>query len=238
MATTQRAVAPVYYPEEDGKVSESDKHFTQGIFLVVALRLYFAARRDAFVGGNLFVYYREGEPKKCFSPDVMVAFGVRPRPIEERGSFRMWEEGVPPAVIIELTSGTTRKQDVERKPTLYRALGVREYYLFDPLGEFLTPRLQGFYLNPQGAYEHRAGDALDSPALGLRLVLHEGWLRLWNPATGAFLPTPSESEAARLIAEADRLTAEAALDQERAARLAAEAEVARLRAELARRLAD
>jgi len=221
MTTTPHAAGAIYYPEEDGKVSESTKHYKQGADLFTALRAFFASRPDVFVGGNLFVYYQEGQPKKNFSPDVMVAFGVRPRPDEERGSYRIWEEGVSPAVIIELTSTSTRQQDTIRKPHLYATLGVREYYLFDPLGEFLIPRLQGNYLNDQGRYEHRAGDDLLSAALGLRLVVRDGWLRLLNPVTGALLPTLAE--------------AEAALDQERAARLAAEGEIARLRAELARR---
>jgi Uma2 family endonuclease len=241
MSTTPRAAGTVYYPEEDGKVSESTKHYKQGADLFAALRTFFAPRFDVFVGGNLFVYYREGEPKKCFSPDIMVAFGVRPRPDEERGSYRMWEEGVAPAVVIELTSTSTRQDDTIRKPRLYATLGVREYYLFDPLGEFLLPRLQGNYLNDQGGYEHRAGDDLASPALGLRLVVRDGWLRLLNPTTGALLPTLAEAEAALLATEAAReqeraarLAAEVAHAQEHAARLDAEAEIARLRAELAR----
>ncbi len=68
------------------------------------------------------------------------------------------------------------------------------------------------------------GNELPSPALGLRLVMRDGWLRLLDAATGAPLPTLEEAEAAR--------------EQEHAARLAAEAEVARLRAELARRQAS
>jgi len=265
MVSTQRPAAAVVYPEEDGKVSESDKHYTQAMDLIQVLRGFFKSDPRVFVGGNLFVYYREGDPKQCFSPDVMVVPGVRPRPIAERGSYRVWEEGALPAVIIELTSGSTRREDILRKPDLYAGLGVPEYYLFDPLGEFLRPRLQGYHLNAAGRYERLTGDEFDSPALGLRLLVHDEWLRLWNPATNAFLPIPEEqqavldaeradhavtqvalaaSEAVRLADEADHAVTQAALATSEAARLAgeaarlaSEAENVRLRAELARQQA-
>jgi Uma2 family endonuclease len=228
MALSQRPAGKIVYPEQDGKVSESTKHYMQGAYLFDSLHAFFADRSDVFVGGNLFVYYHEGEPKECFSPGVLVALGVRPRPVEERGSYRLWEEGVPPTVIIELTSLSTRRDDTVRKVRLYASLGVREYYLFDPLGEFLTPRLQGYHLNGQGQYDRLPGEELDSVALGLRLLVHDGWLRLYNPAAGRLLATLEEAEAAQIAAEAGR-------EQERTARLAAEAEVAHLRAELVRR---
>ncbi len=220
MVTTRRQPGEVYYPEEDGKVSESAKHFKQAMDLIMALQSWFARRLDVFVGGNLFVYYRQGEPSKCFSPDVLVAQGVRPRPIEERGSYRLWEEGVMPQMLIELTSESTRQVDTIRKPRQYAALGVREYFLFDPLGEFLTPRLQGYRLNAQGQYDRLPGEELDSTELGLRLVVRDDWLRLLNPATGTLLRTSEELDSA--LVEAQTALAEQ------------EAEIARLQAELDR----
>jgi len=218
MVSTPRPAAAVIYPEEDGKVSESDKHYKQAMRLISELETFFADDPRVFVGGNLFVYYREGDPKQCFSPDVMVVPGVRLRPSAERGSYRVWEEGALPAVILELTSGSTRREDTIRKPDLYAGLGVPEYYLFDPLGEFLRPRLQGYHLNAAGRYERLTGDEFESPALGLRLVVREDWLRLWNPATGALLPTTREWQATVTAMEIERA--------------ADKAEIARLRAEL------
>jgi Uma2 family endonuclease len=211
MVTTHRQPGEIYYPEEDGKVSESAKHLEQMLQLIAALQSWFAHRADVFVGGNLFVYYRQGEPGKCVSPDVLVAKGVRSRPIEERGSYKVWEEGVMPQVVIELTSESTRQVDTIRKPRPYTALGVHEYFLFDPLGEFLTPRLQGYRLNAQGRYDRLPGEELDSAELGLRLVVREGWLRLLNPATNTLLATDTEKddEIARLRIELARLRGEA-----------------------------
>src|SRR6476469_1981617 len=203
MITTQPQPGSIYYPEEDDQVTESAKHSVQYANLLSALRMFFQPRTDVFVGGNNFVYYQDGDPKKCFSPDIFVVFGVRPRPIEERGSFRIWEEGAAPTVIIGLTSASTRRVDTVQKPRQYETLGVREYYLFDPLSEFLKPPLQGNFLDETGHYQRVPGLEVDSPALGLRLVLRDGWLRLLDPRTGALLPTLEEAEAERQMAEAE-----------------------------------
>src|SRR5438067_635521 len=144
MATTRPDSDTIVYPAADGAVTESDEYYIQGALLVMPLKLFFAQRPDVFVGGNIALFYEKGNPRKYFGPDVLVAFGVRPRPT--RPSYLLWEEGVVPAVIIELTSSWTRQEDVINKPRVYARLGVREYYLFDPLGEYLTPRLQGYHL--------------------------------------------------------------------------------------------
>jgi Uma2 family endonuclease len=220
MATTPRSTPEIEYPESDDAVSETFKHAQQYAQLFSTLLMFFAERPDVFVGGNNFVYYEEGDISKCFSPDSFVVLGVRPRPPEERGSYKIWEEGVPPTWVIELASKSTRKIDQGAKLHLYARLGIREYFLFDPLGTLLRPRLQGYRLQPGGKYVRLVGAELESEVLGLHLVVHEGWLRLRDPATGALVPIQTEGQEAYL--------------RERAARLAAEEEITRLRAELAR----
>lgn len=54
------------------------------------LQWYFRDRDDVYVSGNLFVYYEEGNPKKCVAPDVFVVFGV---PKRRRRVYLVWEEG-------------------------------------------------------------------------------------------------------------------------------------------------
>jgi hypothetical protein len=108
------------------------------------------------------------------------------------------------------------------KRVVYTMLGVREYFLYDPLGEYLQPPLQGYELQ-QGEYQRippAAEGRLVSRVLGLELWLEAGRLRVVNPATGERLLTPAE--------------AQAAWRTEAAARQAAEAELERLQAELAR----
>jgi Uma2 family endonuclease len=217
ISTTQQ---PIHYPETDGKLmAETDVHIDVLIYLREALRDHFRDAPQVYVAGNLLLYYEEGNPAACVAPDVFVVQGVAKG---ERRTYRLWEEGQPPAVVFEITSRGTRLEDLGTKRALYAMLGVREYFLYDPLGDYLQPPLQGYRLQ-EGEYQRMLpGDegALASQELGLELRVEAGQLRLLNPTTGARLLTPAE--------------AQAAWRAEAAARRAAEAEVERLRAELAR----
>lgn len=51
-----------------------------------------------------------------------------------------------PVVIFEMTSEGTKNQDTGFKKTLYEQLGVLEYWLFDPKGEWIKEQLQGYRL--------------------------------------------------------------------------------------------
>src|SRR5262249_40424636 len=128
-------------------------------------------------------------------------------------------------------------------PLLYAQLGVREYFLFDPYGEYLEPRLQGYRL-VNGSYVPMPEYPLHSTVLGLDLREEDNALRLYNPRTGVRLPTAAEVELSRRVAEEARINAEDRLQietearrmaeeraEEQAARaVAAEAELERLRA--------
>ena len=105
----------------------------------------------------------------------------------------------------------------------------------DPTGEHFTPRLQGLRLwgkgyRPLPAQWRDGTQVLHSEALGLDLRVEGDRLRFRDPATGEDLRTLREEMAARRESEAARQESEARLVQEAAAREAAEAEVARLRA--------
>ena len=233
MTTLERPVRPrrVHYPESDGKpMGETDLHRDLMTDLIFALKWFLRSTR-AYVAGNLFIYYEEGNPRAAVAPDVFVALGVEQR---RRRIFQTWREGGrAPDVVIEITSKKTRKDDRERKPAIYAALGVREYFIFDPHREYLEPPLQGYRL-VQGRYEPIATDPLRSEVLNLELRQEDGMLRLYDPQTGERLPTSDEEAQARRAAEAARLAAEAARRAAEARAAQLEAEVARLRAELAR----
>jgi Uma2 family endonuclease len=67
----------VDYPETDGQpMTESDATRDYLVYCVEALRNHFQSRRNVYVSGNLFIYYRKGDPKSVISPDVFVIFGV------------------------------------------------------------------------------------------------------------------------------------------------------------------
>ena len=219
-------------------MAETDVHRDEMADLILALRRHFRAAPDVYVSGNLLLYYREGDPKKRRAPDVFVVKGVEKR---RRRTYLLWEEGVPPTMVIEVTSAGTRRQDEVEKRALYARLGVASYFLYDPLGEYLDPALQGFRLTDPGVYEPVdppfACDALD---LGLRLD-DDGRLQLADARSGApieRLDTALDREIAarelaeelRLQAEQARARAEQALDRSERARRDLEQELARLRA--------
>jgi Uma2 family endonuclease len=234
MDTISTAVQPIHYPERDGKpMAETDVHIDVLIYLREALRDYFRNEPQMYVAGNMLFYYEEGNPAACVAPDVFVVQGVAKG---ERRTFKLWEEGQPPTVVFEITSRGSRLEDLGTKRALYAMLGVQEYFLYDPLGEYLQPPLQGYRLQ-QGEYERMLpGDQgqLVSQALSLELRLQHGQFQVVNPATGERLLTPAEAHAARRT-EAEARQVEAAARQAAEARAAlAEAELERLQDELAR----
>lgn len=208
------------YPERDGKpLGETDTHRREILAIIAMLEQFFAANADVYVSGNLMFYYEEGNPSAVVSPDVFVVKGV---PKKERRTYKLWEEGQPPAVVFEITSRSTRLEDKGAKRELFAMLRVREYFLFDPLSEYLKPSMQGFRLagDEYIAMKPESDGALVSQELGLRLLRDGTYLRLIDVSTGQPLLRVAELDAARRTAE------------ERAR--VAEAEIERLRAELAR----
>jgi Uma2 family endonuclease len=183
----------VFYPTSDGQpMAETGIHVRLMVDLIVTLRQYYRERQDVYVIGNIFLYYREGHPEARRSPDVMVIKGVDKT---ERRSFKTWEEKAMPCVMIELTSGQTAKEDQEDKKQLYQELGVREYFLFDPLHDYLPQPLIGYRLIG-GEYEPlipAADGGVLSAELGLRLVPEGEQLALIHFASGARLPVPAEA---------------------------------------------
>jgi Uma2 family endonuclease len=218
-------VTSANYPESDGRpMGETDQHRKEMIRQLEILTRFFAGQR-VYVSGNLLVYYEQGSPKKFVVPDVFVVKGLEPK---DRRVYRLWVEGQAPDVIIETTSRKKRKQDTVTKPALYALLRVKEYFLFDPTQDYLDPPLQGYRLQGERYVPIDADSqgSLVSAELGLRLQAEHGTLMACRLDTGEPLLT---AEQARQV-EADGRRAEAA------ARQAAEAEVARLREDLRRRL--
>ena len=224
-------VDQVYYPESDGKpMGETDTHRKEIIRQIELLEDYYRGQK-VYVSGDLLVYYVEGDPRRYVVPDAFVAKGIVPR---DRRTYKIWLEGKAPDMVIETTSRKTRRKDMRIKPELYARLGVKEYFLFDPLGEYLAPALQGYRLDG-GVYRQIEPDedgGLDSRELELRLRQGEGHLDFVRWDTDECLLT--RVERLRQEAEARKREAERA-SREAEARQAAEAEVARLQAELARR---
>jgi Uma2 family endonuclease len=184
------------YPESDGKpMAETDIHRQLLSDLIFTLETFFQNQPDLYVSGNLLIYYVEGDPKKRIAPDIFVARGVEKR---QRRIYKLWEEGVAPQVVIELTSRQTWREDLQEKWRLYEQLGVEEYFIFDPEYDYLEDPLVGYRLKDgkykvMGARDRR----LRSKVLGLELVDTGETLRLFDPVSGKFLPSMEESASAQ-----------------------------------------
>jgi Uma2 family endonuclease len=195
------------YPTSDGRpMAETDWHRDLMLDLIQTLKAWYASNSNVYVSGNLLLFYRPGDKRRHLSPDVFVVKGVS---AHDRPNYLTWEEGKGPDLVIELTSSSTRSEDVNRKFLLYQnTLKVREYFLFDPLGDYLDPPLRGYRLRGRtyAAIRPRKG-RLASKVLGLHLEGNGRVLRLYNPLTAEWLPTPLE-RAIKAETENERLRRE------------------------------
>lgn len=208
------------YPSSDGKpMGETDYHVLAIILMFQALEDLTQNVEDVHVASNLFLYYEEGNPKARKAPDGMVTFGVK-RGL--RRTFKTWVEKAVPNVALEVTSRKTRKEDTVVKPRVYARIGIKEYILFDPVGDYLKPRLQGFRLM-RGRYvrmKPAADGSLTSEELQARMIAENHMIRFIDLRTGQPVLSRREIHAA---AEEAKQRADAL-----------EAELARLKAKLAK----
>jgi Uma2 family endonuclease len=213
-------------PSDDGIPMETQRHRLQMELLIDPLSRWLKDK-DAYVGGNMFVYYSLTQVKNqdFKGPDFFAVLNV---PRCERKSWVVWEEGKAPDVVIELLSESTSVTDKNEKKQIYQSkLRVPEYFWFDP---FNPDDWQGFRLEG-GTYQPLPKDKqgrLISQELGLALVCWQGkytedeietsWLR-WATIDGELLPTQAEvAEQEKLRADREKLRADR--EQQRADRLA------------------
>ena len=232
----------IEYPTSDGRpMAESNLHRKVMADLIAALERHFLDEPLAWAGGNFLLYYEKGNPRASVSPDVVLVRGIEKW---DRPLYKLWEEGRPPDFVIEVTSSSTRREDLAKKKDLYQRLGVSEYFLFDPTADYLNPRLQGYRLE-QGRYRplvHDPDGSLLSRTTDLRLRPEGQNLRLIDARTGEKLLWIAEETVARQAAERKARNAEQRAEEaerkaeaEAAARNRLEEELASLRARLERK---
>ena len=242
-----RAATAIVYPETDG-MPLPDGEYQAPIYrkVVGALEVHFKDVPGAHVNGNTFIYYIEGNPRRSVSPDCYVVFNLSEAArhslsIEANNTYLLWEVGKPPEFVLEIASESTATTDLGRKRDLYAEIGVSEYWRYDETGsDFYGEPLVGERL-VDGEYQrlevHEEEDGrvwAHSDALNLDLWWIEGDLRFWDPMAERWLLNYLEEQAARVAAEDARVAAEVRAQQERAGRLAAEARLAEMEAELRR----
>ena len=181
----------------------------QNLELVKVLNLLFARctdfgrRPDVFLDRETNICYDPSNLNVRAAPDVYIAFGVDAAAIRPRKLYLPWEAGKPPDWVLEIASESTSRVDVNRKPGIYAQIGVPEYWRFDPTGGRYhgEPLAGGCLVNdvyrpvelttePDGILKGY------SEALELSLSWDEGWPRLYDPATGAYLENWREERAA------------------------------------------
>lgn len=209
----------IEYPTSDGRpMAESNLHRKVMADLIAALEQRYLNEPRVWAGGNFLLYFEQGNPRASVSPDVVLVRGVRKW---DRPLYKLWEEGRPPDFVIEVTSSSTRNEDLSAKKNLYERLGVSEYFLFDPTGDYLNPRLQAYRLQEglqEGRYvrlTHEPDGSLLSRVTDLRLRPESLNLRLIDARTGEKLLWIAEEAAERRRLEQELAALRAELERER-----------------------
>src|SRR5947199_3705610 len=219
-------------PQPGDVVLESGPHGKLSRRLGGVLELFFKGDAEVLVVGNMKMLW--GIPGlKEPAPDVAVIRGVRDR--EDLGEvFDVVQEGVRPCLIVEVVSPKyeeVRRNDYVKKKEIYERAGIPEYLIVEPYQIKGSPIRQwtGYRLGFDGRYREIEPDGdgrLLSETTGLLFgIAEDGGFQVTDVRTGERLLNPSQLSAAREAAE-ERA------DREAQARRAAEAEIARLRAEL------
>ena len=223
------------YPELDGEpLAETERHLREIFRMLDILGTHFAEISDVYVWSNMMMYYEKGNPRAFVKPDIFVSFGIGK---QERRIYKVWEEGKPPDFIMEFASRSTYNNDLGGKKEIYAAMGVTEYFLYDPFRCCLPAPLMGFRLF-DGDYVEilpLANGGVPSETLNLEFLLQDDGIGVYTTMAGGQLKTRAEQEAdARHQEVIARQNAEARAQREAEARRDAEAELAELREKLKR----
>ncbi|MEI6331959.1 MAG: Uma2 family endonuclease [Pseudanabaena sp. ELA645] len=192
---TNSATSEIIYPSSDGEpLAETQQHVLAILMALALLRLYLQ-EQQAVVFADQYLYYIEGNSRARVAPDVMVVFDIEKRLY---ANYKIWEGQQTPAIIFEVTSAGTKETDWNFKKTLYEQLGVTEYWLFDPYGEWVAEQLQGYRLNEDGVYKPIRDNC--SEVLQLKLQAEEYLIGFYRLDNGEKLLTPEELYSANLAA--------------------------------------
>ncbi|RKU27013.1 hypothetical protein C6499_12550 [Candidatus Poribacteria bacterium] len=151
-----------------------------------------------------FCYFNNvSRPGAVCAPDVLVTFGIGQK---QRHTYKVWEEGKVPDFVMEFSSKTTYQNDLTDKMTLYAQLGIPNYLLYDAEALYLPSPLMGFQL-VKGVYvpiPPGVDGSIHSDILGLDFHIRERRLEVYDSVREQWLQTPAETaeaEVARLQAE-------------------------------------
>lgn len=220
---------PTVYPETDD-LGEHELQRLMAELLRPLLARFFAERGVvAHVGADQFIYWKQFEPTASIAPDIYVMPGIPQSRVG--GSWKLWNEGTVPSFCLEIVSHDIWK-DYRDVPIKCGEMGVNELVVYDPktyageppTGDRVTWQVfrRKRKTSPLECVLRSNGASVRSAELGfwLRVVGDDGArrLRIAHDVAGHHLyPTDAE------LAEAAEARAQAA-----------EAQLERLRAELAK----
>ena len=198
------------------------------------LAIYLGNRDTTLMGSSLYISpVVTDDPTGLFAPDLFVSFNGNRENYYKRNGYIISEQSKPPDFVLEIASWYTGDLDATVKRDAYAALGISEYWRFDPTGEYNGTFLAADRL-VDGGYQPIAiaqlGEEIRqgySTVLKLDLRWEQGELRWHDPATGRHILTYDDQRDRADAAEALALS-------EREARFQAEARAEQLEAELRR----
>ena len=202
-----------YYPETDD-TPMPDSRIQGPAYRKIVRRLEAHFRNDARtdVNGDSFIYLIKGDRRTTVAPDCYVVFDLSDaalESLERRNTYLLWEVGKFPEFILEIGSPSTADYDQGDKLLLYARLGALEYWLYDKTGgEFYDEPLVGLrladgeYARMEMNYEDDGSVWARSDVLNMDLWWIDGELQIWDPVSMRWLPNLEESEEARIAAEA------------------------------------
>jgi Uma2 family endonuclease len=189
---------------------ESDYH-DEALTLLQALLSHWAVSSGAKIARNLALRWVEENARIGLDPDMAIYIPAPPKPQKGWfGSIKTWLPGhAPPIVAVEIVSNAYPRKDYETVPLKYAASGTKELWVFDPLsagpkkdgGPFL---LQLWTRDDDGAFRrtHAGKGPAYSKALGAWFGATDGWkLRIAEDAAMTKL-WPTEAEATKASANA------------------------------------
>ncbi len=206
-------------PQLGDEVTQSGPHSKWFVRLGYLLEEHYESRDDVLVCCDMKMLW--GIPGlKEPSPDIAIVQGIREKEAE-RSSFDVLKEGVRPCLIVELVSSLdkdVRLNDYDHKVEIYRRAGIPEYFIVDPPTHFTRGRLllTAYRLGPDGTYRRVEPDSED---------------RLLSETTGLLFGIEEDGKTLLLV---DSKTGVNVLDSAKERIREAEAENARLRAEIER----
>ncbi|MCY3657536.1 MAG: Uma2 family endonuclease [Caldilineaceae bacterium] len=215
---------PAEWPRSD-EMSVAPRHVVILHYLYSALSTLLRRRGRPFaVNQEIGLHFIDarGQAQRC-DPDLI----IMPFPNTGRGSLRRQDMPCPPDCVIEVASQSTADNDLGIKKTWYAWMGIREYWILDPVdsngpahfergvllpdGPLMGWRLEQSRYEPLETFWDAAARTWTaySPVLDCDILLSQelhreetdGGYRILDPETGE--PLASSSEKDELLAEKD-----------------------------------